>query len=322
MTDIIQPLITIAIPTFNRAGSYLKQTIQSALSQTYSNIEIIVADNASTDNTETVVKRVNDPRIRYFRHSKGVGYIGNANFCAEQARGEYLLLLHDDDKIDHDFIDACLKAVNYATDIGIIRTGTRWIDPDGNLLRELPNEACGLSLDAFFRAHVAGKSGTYLCSTLFNTRRLREMGGFHSAHNLLEDVMAMIKLASEYGRQDIYEIKASNRKHPSEMTFSASIYGWCQDSIDLIDLMCDLSPENKALVRAEGRRQMSSFNYTLASKIKSPIKRFVSYIIVFKKYNYRYLPPFVTHIIYKILIYSGIRYIKRKAKQLLTSGTD
>ncbi len=63
----IFPLVTIGIPTFNRADSYLKYSLKSAVSQTYSNIEIIVSDNASTDNTETFVKSFNDPRIRYIQ---------------------------------------------------------------------------------------------------------------------------------------------------------------------------------------------------------------------------------------------------------------
>ncbi len=312
MTDNVHPLVTIAIPTYNRADGYLKQTIQSAVSQTYTNIEIIVSDNCSTDNTEIVVKGFNDPRIRYFKHSKSIGYIGNANFCVEQARGDYLLLLHDDDLIDHDFVDVCLKAVNYTNDIGVIRTGTRWIGPDGNLLLEIPNKACGLSLEAFFRAHFAGKSGMYLCSTLFNTKRLREIGSFHSKHNLFEDVMAMIKLAAKHGRQDIYEIKASNRKHPSELTFSTKIISWCEESFDLIDLMCGLISENKNIVRAEGMRAMSKYIYRLTSKIKSPLQSFITYLIVFKKFEYKYLPPPARRLIYNNTFYMGARYIKRK----------
>ncbi len=315
MKDNIRPLVTIAIPTYNRADSYLKLAIQSAVSQTYTNIEIIVSDNCSTDNTEIVVKEFNDPRIRYFKHSKSIGYIDNANFCVEQARGDYLLLLHDDDLIDHDFIEVCLKAVNYTNDIAIIRTGTRWIDSEGNVIKELPNKACGLSLEALFRAHFAGKSGMYLCSTLFNTKRLREIGGFHSKHNLFEDVMAMIKLAAKHGRQDIDEIKASNRKHPSELTFSTKIYSWCEESNDLIDLMCGLISENKNIVRAEGMRALSEYIYRLTSKIKSPLESFITYLIVFKKFEFKYLPPPARRLIYNNPFYHGLRYIKRKVIQ-------
>lgn len=323
MTISMRPLVSIAIPTYNRADSYLKQTLESAVKQTYENLDIIVADNFSADNTEMVVKGFNDSRIRYFKHGRNIGHINNYSFCVEQARGEYLLLLHDDDLIDHDFVDTCLKSVNYSfTDIGIIRTGTRWIDSDSNLLMEIPNGACGLSIEAFFRAYFVGKTGLYLCSTIFNTKRLREIGGFKSRHNLFADCMAKIKLAAEYGRQDIYEIKASNRKHDSEMTWGVKISHWCEDSLMLIDLMCDLAPDNKNLVRAEGMRAMSIFNYRLASKIKSPFKRYITYLIVFKKFKFKiqYLPPPARQLIYNNPFFQGgkVRKEKTYAKMLET----
>lgn len=67
MIDKFQPLITIAIPTYNRADSYLRHALDSALNQTYKNIEIVVSDNCSVDNTEEVVQGLHDPRIRYFK---------------------------------------------------------------------------------------------------------------------------------------------------------------------------------------------------------------------------------------------------------------
>src|SRR3972149_139084 len=124
MLSKTHPLITIAIPTYNRADLYLKQAIQCALNQTYSNVEIIISDNCSMDNTETVVKNFKDPRIRYFRQEKNIGGNNNFNFCLERAKGEYFLLLMDDDLIDSDFIETCMKGVNYDINIGIIRTGT------------------------------------------------------------------------------------------------------------------------------------------------------------------------------------------------------
>ncbi len=312
-----KPLVTIAIPTYNRAGHYLKQAIQSAVNQTYSNIEIIVSDNFSTDNTEMVVKSFNDSRINYFKHIRNIGYNNNVNFCVKQARGDYLLMLHDDDLIDNDFVDVCLKAVNYTTDIGIIRTGTRWIDSNGNVLKEILNRACELSVEEFFRAFFAGQTGLYLCSTLFNTKRLRGIGGFKSKHNLFEDVMAEVKLAAKYGRQDIYEIKASNRKHPNERTFSVKVSNWCDDSLMLIDLMCELVSENKTIVRTEGMQALSELNYRLTGEIKSPLRGFITYLIVFKKFNYKYLPPPVNNFLYKKPLYYGLRFIKRKMKLLL-----
>ena len=120
-----QPLVTIGIATYNRAEKYLSQALKSAVNQTYQNIEIIVSDNCSTDNTEQLVKGFNASNIRYFRQKKNITANENFNYCLNQAKGEYFLLLHDDDLIDNDFVEVCIKADQYPSDIGIIRTGMR-----------------------------------------------------------------------------------------------------------------------------------------------------------------------------------------------------
>ena len=82
-----EPLITIAIPTYNRANAYLMQALESAVNQTYRNLEIIVSDNCSTDNTETVVRGFDDPRIRYIRQNENIGANNNFNFCIKRGEG-------------------------------------------------------------------------------------------------------------------------------------------------------------------------------------------------------------------------------------------
>ena len=310
--DNSHPLVTIGIPTYNRADRYLPQALESAVSQTYSHLEILIADNCSTDSTAMLVSSFRDSRIRYVKHKKNIGYFLNTDFCVEQARGDFLLMLHDDDLIDQDFVDVCLKAVDYTgADVGLIRTGTRWIDPDGKLLKEVPNRANGLSLAAFFKAFLTGKTGMYLCSTLFNVKRLREIGGFHSRLYQFEDVMAEIKLAAKYGRVDICEMKASNRKHPSELTFTSTVSSWCEESLDLINLMCELVPESEGELREEGMRAMAAFNYRLTGKIQSPLQRFWTYCLVFGKFRYKYLPPPIKRFVLNNPFFRGGRYLKR-----------
>ena len=81
MTHNKRPIVTIGIPTYNRAGSFLEQVILSAVNQTYKNIEILVSDNCSTDHTEALLKRFSDPRIRYVKQPQNIGANNNFNFC-------------------------------------------------------------------------------------------------------------------------------------------------------------------------------------------------------------------------------------------------
>jgi glycosyltransferase involved in cell wall biosynthesis len=77
------------MPTYNRANGYLREALDSALAQTYPNLEIVISDNGSTDNTESVVRSYADPRIRYYRQQPPIISNDNFNFCLQQANGAY-----------------------------------------------------------------------------------------------------------------------------------------------------------------------------------------------------------------------------------------
>lgn len=302
-----ETLVTIGIPTYNRANGYLKQSLSSAVKQTYQNIEIVVSDNCSTDNTRMVVKDFNDSRIRYFRQKENIKPNDNFNFCLEQANGNYFLLLHDDDMIDSDFIETCMKTADHDIDIGIIRTGMRRIDSDGKLLRECPNFAGGLSTEDFFITWFKGKTPMHLCMSLFNTNRLKQIGGFNSKHNLFQDVLAEVILAAKFGRLDIEDIKASYRMHDAQHSCAAKMRAWCEDSLILFDTICDLVTEKKALLKIRGKALFFRHNYELARKIKSPSDRFRSYLIVFKSFGYLYSIRYQCRSIFFPIFYKLLR---------------
>ncbi|MDE6007407.1 MAG: glycosyltransferase [Muribaculaceae bacterium] len=92
------PLVTIMIPTYNQE-EYISEAVQSALKQDYKNLEIIVADDCSDDNTEAIVKKFdNDPRLRYVRNPVNLGRVGNYHNCVhELAQGEWVINLDGDD---------------------------------------------------------------------------------------------------------------------------------------------------------------------------------------------------------------------------------
>ena len=80
------PSVSICIPTYNHAD-FLDESLRSAMAQTYEDLEILVLDNASQDDTKTIVANasLHDPRIRYVRHDQNIGLIKNLNACIEFA---------------------------------------------------------------------------------------------------------------------------------------------------------------------------------------------------------------------------------------------
>ncbi len=90
-----KPVVSVIIPAYN-AESFIKETIESALNQTYKNIEVIVVDDGSTDNTEKIVKSIDDKRIKYIKqNNRGVSAARNKGI--EVSKGEFIALLDHDD---------------------------------------------------------------------------------------------------------------------------------------------------------------------------------------------------------------------------------
>jgi glycosyltransferase involved in cell wall biosynthesis len=285
------PLVSIGISTYNRADGYLREALQSAVDQTYRNLEIIVSDNCSDDDTPGVVREFQDPRIRFFRQSVNIGANANFNFCLHQARGEYFLLLHDDDRIDPDLVERCMEAVDFQGGVGLIRTGTRIIDATGSVRNEAPNPASGLSTTDLLLSWFAGETAFYLCSTIYNTEYLKAVGGFQSPRDLFQDMVASVRLAARHGRADVEEVKASFRQHDQNRGTAARVEAWSEDSLHLLEVMCEeVPPEDVELVRAQGLRYFTRKSYRHTNNIRAPIERARTYWDVYRRFGRSYSP--------------------------------
>jgi len=113
------PLITIGIPTRNRA-SLVKDCVDSALAQSYRNIEVLVSDNASTDGTLATLKSIDDERLRVLSNPEDIGHSKNFARCVQEARGDYLVLASDDNILDPAFLEKCVRLVRREPGIPIV----------------------------------------------------------------------------------------------------------------------------------------------------------------------------------------------------------
>ena len=286
----MNPLVTIGIPTYNRADRYLGSVLQSALGQTYSNIEVLVADNNSTDATPEVVSSFSDPRLRYVRHARNIGPLADANFLASEAKGEYLLVHHDDDRIDADFVECCVASAGHRAGVGLIVTGSRVINSAGTVVRESENLAGGLSLEEFILLWYRQRLNLFLCCSLFGTAALRHVGGFRAEFGQFNDVAAEFSCAAVAGRVDVREAKADFREHPDSQTSNAAIKEWCRSSVALLDLACVLAGEKKAEVRSVGLRTSATRNYRYAVQARGSWRRVTRMLTVCRYFGFRQLP--------------------------------
>ena len=107
-TDMPSPRFSIIIPAYNNA-EYLGETIQSCLDQTYPDLEVIIVNDASPDNTEAVIKQFDDDRIQYIVHEKNKGLSAARNTGIRASLGEYIAVLDGDDLFHPQKVEAHVK---------------------------------------------------------------------------------------------------------------------------------------------------------------------------------------------------------------------
>ena len=122
------PLVSIGVPTYERAAT-LELAIASALGQTHSRLEVVVSDDGSADGTESLCRAAaaRDPRLRYIRHEQHIGPTANFNAVLAAWRGDYVLLLADDDWFDPDYVERCLALLLSDPDIALAAGRARYV---------------------------------------------------------------------------------------------------------------------------------------------------------------------------------------------------
>ncbi|WP_028605623.1 glycosyltransferase family 2 protein [Ottowia thiooxydans] len=133
MTLKHEPLVSILVPTYNGA-KYIRATLESVQSQTYTNWEVIVMDDASNDDTIDIVKSIAEPRIKIFDKNENLGAQGNWNRGLKQISGEYFKLLPQDDLLSTDCLEAQVRVFAEDKDqsISLVFSSRQVIGPNGD----------------------------------------------------------------------------------------------------------------------------------------------------------------------------------------------
>lgn len=195
------PLVTIGIPTYNQQ-KYLAEAIESALAQNYPNLEVILADDGSSDETEKLVQGyLPDKRLKYFRNEKNIGRVLNyRKLFYEYAEGDWYINLDGDDYyIDDNFITAGIEKINSfqakGYEIMFYHSGLKTKIKD-HTIAYIPNIAEEVVLisgktyfENFFSLHASSHL-TIICN------RLKGMTiDYYSKNALFTDVHSFVRLA-------------------------------------------------------------------------------------------------------------------------------
>ena len=211
------PNISICIPTFNRSD-LLRKTLISVSKQRITPYEVIVVDNCSTDDTESVVKLFKN--ITYYRNERNLGLAGNWNQCIRLAGGDFLTILHSDDLVSPDWYKQLEQVIHRFSNsnIGAFFLPVFTIDMNENvklvyfnfyyslLLRE------GVSFKILWQRNMCGLPASG--GIVFRKSIFKEIGMFDESYTTETDTLMVFRILNRYPVYHFKKLLYAYRIHP------------------------------------------------------------------------------------------------------------
>lgn len=204
-------MISIVIPLYNKEHQIAK-TLQSVFAQTYTDYEIVIVNDGSTDNSVAVVGEINDPRIRLIsQQNKGVSAARNKGI--NEAKGDYIAFLDSDDNWEPDYLESIADLIKKYPEANIFGCRYKFSDEYGNerhtIVRFLEFEGRDGIINNYFK--VASNSDAPLWTSAIVAKRsaLIQIGGFPEGVVSGEDLLTWAKLACNFKIAFLNEVKAT-----------------------------------------------------------------------------------------------------------------
>lgn len=198
-----EKLISVVIPCYNHE-KYIEQTVLSVLQQTYTNIELLVADDCSTDASVEVLKSIQDPRLKVFPFEKNHGTVLTLNFLLEQARGEYIATLGSDDAFMPDKLEKQVRVMEANPQLGAVFSWAEIVDGNNN-----PYQESGSLSEKIFQEENRSRGewiqymfsdANHFCHSSAMVRRSvqDEIGLYRPAYRQLHDFEYWLRIICKY----------------------------------------------------------------------------------------------------------------------------
>jgi glycosyltransferase involved in cell wall biosynthesis len=155
------PQTSVLIPTYN-CSRYIGQALQSALSQLYSNYEILIIDDGSTDNTEELIKSIDNSRIRYYKNEYNMGIVASLNRGLDLAKGKYIARMDADDLMLGNRLQSQVDFLERNKNYGMVGCWYHTIDENGKIIqtRKTLTDSNALRMSLLFSNQFAHSSVT------------------------------------------------------------------------------------------------------------------------------------------------------------------
>ena len=205
--------VSVVIPTYNRP-SFLYSAIKSVLNQTFQDFEIIVVDDASTDNTRKVVAEFDEKRICYLRHRENRGGSTARNTGIKRSKGEFIAFLDDDDLWVRSKLEKQLDLFNKKPEIGAVYSGAWIINKSGEIIGyDLPFLRGNILPDMLRKNHVGSCSFVMVRKECFD-----RIGTFDETLPASQDWDMWVRLGEHYHFDFCHEPLVLYRVHERRIT--------------------------------------------------------------------------------------------------------
>ena len=189
------PRLTVGLPVYN-GEKYIAESIDALLGQSFTDFELIISDNASTDGTGDICHRYakQDSRVRYFRQPHNLGLAANNNFVVEQARGELYKWASHDDLYARDLLERCVEALDEYPHVVLAHSWTAKVDGSGTVTQayEYPLTTASPRAPERFRSMLfdSGGDDDYGVMRIEVLRRTAMKESYHHAdHTIIAEIV-------------------------------------------------------------------------------------------------------------------------------------
>ena len=220
--NLIPDFVTIAIPAYK--STYLKESMESALNQTYPYMELIIVDDCSPSPIKEVVELFSDKRITYIRNDKNLGsesIVLNWNKCLEYARGEYFVLLCDDDILAPSFLEEMLELSNKYPKCNVFHARKQNLREDGSIEMQTvwPEFETGVE---FLRNRLAKRRHHTISEFLYRTSAIKKQPYVVFPSGFYSDNASLIQLSQDGGMANSQEPLVTFRFSSDHITTNTS----------------------------------------------------------------------------------------------------
>jgi glycosyltransferase involved in cell wall biosynthesis len=212
----MHPKVSVIIITYNRAGLLVK-AITSVLSQSYSNFELIIIDDASIDNTKELVVGLmkQDQRIKYFKNEVNLDIAKSRNRGVSLAGGEYIAMLDSDDYwLDNNKLSKQVVYLENNLEVGLVGTAIRCENEKGLVIKE----DIFATDDAKIRSLMLWKNQVAQSSVLFRKLSYIKAGGYDETLNIGEDYDLWLKIGRDFKLANLTDVTVAYLIHSKGRT--------------------------------------------------------------------------------------------------------